>query len=223
MSAPAADGKGAPERLDHLLWACPDLAAGMRRFEALSGVAPKFGGVHSGGVTHNALVALGPRCYLEILAPTGPASPADDSFSRLARSMAEPGIITYCMRSAVSLEELAARARRAGAQEATVASNGRTTPEGVKLSWRWLAPKLERFGLAFPFFIDWLDSPHPATTLGPQAAGSGVRLRRFIVGHPDAAELGRVLLELGAPIETEPAPSLRFSAELDTPRGRIHL
>jgi hypothetical protein len=223
MSAHAADAKGAPEHLDHLLWACADLAAGTRRFEELSGVAPKFGGVHASGVTHNALVALGPRCYLEILAPTGPASPADDSFSRLARGMPKPGIITYCMRSSVGLDELAARARRAGAQEATVESNGRTTPEGVALSWRWLAPKLERFGLAFPFFIDWLDSPHPATTLAPHAAGSGVRLRRFVVGHPQAAELGRVLLELGSPIETEPAPSLRFTVELDTPRGRILL
>jgi hypothetical protein len=223
MSAHVADAKVPPECLDHLLWACADLAAGVDRFEALSGVRPKFGGVHRSGATHNALVALGPRCYLEILAPTGPASPADDSFSRLARSMPEPGIITYCMRSTVGLDELAARARRAGARETTVASNGRTTPEGVQLSWRWLAPKLERFGLAFPFFIDWHDSPHPAATLTAHAAGSGVRLRRFVVGHPQAAELGRELLDLGSPIETEPATGLRFTVELDTPRGRIRL
>jgi hypothetical protein len=111
MSAHAADAKAVPERLDHLLWACADLETGIRRIEALSGVPPKFGGVHASGVTHNALVALGPRCYLEILAPTGPASPADDWFSRRARSMPEPGVITYCMRSAVGLDEIAARAR----------------------------------------------------------------------------------------------------------------
>ena len=220
MSAHAADANASPERLDHLLWACADLAAGMRRFEALSGVPPKFGGVHAGGVTHNALVALGPRCYLEILAPTGPASPADDWFSRLARSMPEPGIITYCMRSAVDLDELAARARRAGAQETTPAGNGRTTPEGVELSWRWLAPKLERFGLAFPFFIDWLDSPHPAAT----APGRGdVRLADFAVGHPHAEDLLRTLTELGTPVDTYTATAIEFRVRLHTPRGIVAL
>jgi len=28
------------------------------------GVSPRYGGVHASGLTHNALVALGPRCYL---------------------------------------------------------------------------------------------------------------------------------------------------------------
>ena len=153
--------------LDHIIWACSDLEYGSRRFEALTGVQPRFGGVHASGLTHNALVGLGNRCYLEILAPVGPAGPGDDAWCRLARAAREPRIMTYCLRSARPLSELASTFVALGWKNSVVASNGRTTPEGVRLRWQWLAPTVERFGLAFPFFIDWLDSPHPGSLLVP--------------------------------------------------------
>lgn len=218
-----------PPQLDHILWACADLEEGVRRFETLTGVRARFGGVHASGVTHNALVALGPRCYLEILAPTGPATAAEDEFSRLARSSSSPRVVTYCLRSPVTLSELAARAARAGLSNLMVTSNGRTTPDGVRLSWEWLAPKTDRFGLAFPFFIDWRESPHPAQMLAAAASTTttttapAVRLRRLAVGHPEAHDLERLLVELGSPVETEPAAQPHFVVELDTPRGRVLL
>jgi hypothetical protein len=211
------------ESLDHILWACADLEDGIRRFEDLTGLTPRFGGVHAGGRTHNALIALGPRCYLEILAPTGPESPQDDAFTRLARERREPKVVTFCMRSALRLDDVARRAAALGALDAIVESNGRTTPEGVKLTWRWVSPKLDRFGLAFPFFIDWQDSPHPAEMLELQAPGDAARLERFVVAHPAAADLERTLIELGAPVATEAAAAAHFTVELHTPRGRILL
>ena len=38
--------------LDHIIWACADLEHGSRRFEALTGVHPRYGGVHASGLTH---------------------------------------------------------------------------------------------------------------------------------------------------------------------------
>ena len=35
--------------LDHIIWACDDLERGSRRFEALTGVSPRYGGVHASG------------------------------------------------------------------------------------------------------------------------------------------------------------------------------
>jgi len=208
------------EFLDHIIWACDDLERGARRFEALTGVAPSYGGAHASGLTHNALVGLGPRCYLEILAPTGPETPAEDAWCRLARTAREPRILTYCLRSSRPLRQLAQIAAGAGADNALVASNGRVTPQGIRLNWQWLAPAFDRFGLAFPFFIDWLDSPHPAAS----AQNSGeIGLMEFAVGHPQADDLRRTLSELGASIATYTAAAIEFRMLLRTPRGTVSL
>jgi hypothetical protein len=209
--------------LDHIIWACAELDAGSRRFEALTGVRPRFGGMHASGLTHNALVKIGPRCYLEILAPTGPASADDDEWCRIARAAREPQIMTYCLRSARPLSDLAAIARARGWKNAVVASNGRRTPDGVDLRWQWVAPKIHGLGLAFPFFIDWLDSPHPAEMLAHEQAAAGVALRELVVLHPEASRLSACLADLGAAIETQSADRPAFRVVLETPRGSVSL
>ncbi len=209
--------------LDHIIWACADLEHGSRRFEALTGVRPRYGGVHASGLTHNALIGLGNRCYLEILAPVGPAGPEDDHWCQIARTAHEPQILTYCLRSARPLSELASTFAAYGWNNALVASNGRTTPEGVRLRWQWLAPAVERFGLAFPFFIDWLDSPHPAETLNAAQSETGILLKRFAVGHPDATGLRRTLADIGSPVETYAADDVQFCVQLQTPLGALSL
>lgn len=207
------------EHLDHIIWACDDLAAGSRQFASLTGVTPRFGGVHASGLTHNALVKIAARCYLEILAPTGPASADDDEWCRIARSTHEPRIMTYCQRSARRLSDLAAVARSHGWGDAVVAENGRRTPEGVELRWEWVAPKVDGLGLAFPFFIDWLDSPHPAQML----EDTGLFLREWVVEHPEAPRLNAVLAELGSPLGARTAEQAAFRLVLETPRGTVTL
>ncbi len=209
--------------LDHIIWACDDLERGSRQFETRTGVRPRYGGVHASGLTHNALIGLGNRCYLEILAPVGPAGPGDDHWCQIARTAHEPQILTYCLRSPRPLSELASAFAAYGWNNAVVASNGRTTPEGVRLRWQWLAPTVERFGLAFPFFIDWLDSPHPAETLRAAQSETGILLQRFAVGHPDATGLRRTLADIGSPVETYAADDVQFCVQLQTPLGAVSL
>jgi hypothetical protein len=207
------------EHLDHIMWACTDLEAGCRQFESLTGVRPRFGGVHASGLTHNALVRIGPRCYLEVLAPVGPASADDDAWCRIARAAREPRIVTYCQRSARPLSELAAIGQARRWKDAVVAGNGRRTPDGVDLRWQWIAPKVDGLGLAFPFFIDWLDSPHPAQMLDH----TGISLREWVVQHPQAPLLSTLLAELGSPTETQTAGQAAFRLVLETPRGIVPL
>jgi hypothetical protein len=131
--------------------------------------------------------------------------------------------LTYCLRSPRPLSELAPIFQALGWKNAVVLSNGRTTPEGVRLRWQWLAPTAERFGFAFPFFIDWLDSPHPAESLGVPQPESGILMQSFAVGHRDATELRRTLTEIGSTVDTFAADGVQFRLQLQTPRGPVSL
>jgi hypothetical protein len=124
------------------------------------------------------------------------------------------------MRSPRALRDLAKDAEAHGWKNTAVAANGRERPDGVKLRWEWLAPAVEELGLAFPFFIDWLDSPHPSESAGSLEE---ISLRHFAVGHPLAAELSQALADCGVNVETFASPTACFRVELDTPRGRIVL
>jgi Glyoxalase-like domain len=211
------------DSLDHIVWICDDLDRGTRRFEDLTGATPRFGGVHASGLTQNALVGLGGRRYFEILAPAKAAGSDDDTWTQLARAACEPRVLTYCLRSPQPLADLARAAVARGWTNAHVQSNGRSRPDGVRLRWQWLAPVVEPFGPAFPFFIDWLDSPHPSGATPAQEPDGGVSLRRFSVGHPRAAALAQVLADCGVHVDTYEAASTSFRVQLDTPRGIVEL
>jgi hypothetical protein len=55
--------------LDHILRAAPDLGAGEKIIETLTGIAPARGGVHPGLGTRNSLMNLDSGIYFEIISP----------------------------------------------------------------------------------------------------------------------------------------------------------
>src|SRR5689334_2522280 len=56
-------------RVDHLVYATPDLERGIREVERLLGIRAIHGGQHPGRGTRNAIIPLGPGVYLEIIGP----------------------------------------------------------------------------------------------------------------------------------------------------------
>src|SRR2546421_11554199 len=105
-----------PALLDHIILGCKDLDRGIDLVEENTGVRPAMGGIHPGRGTRNALLSLGERRYLEIIAP----DPKQDRIEPFAQKqvaqltkLPSPRLINWAAHPG-DLETFAARLREAG-------------------------------------------------------------------------------------------------------------
>ena len=205
------------ERIDHLVFATADLDSGIACVEELFGVSVVAGGHHPDFGTHNALVSLGQRTYLEIVAPDPKRT--EPSLPELFRlhQIDQPQLVTWAVRGN-GLDNVAANAVGAGFDLGSVASGSRLTQEGTLLEWLLTDPYADRLGGIIPFFIDWLDTPHPASSL-PRACV----LQRLTFLHPDVslAEAAFTSIGITANVSYGPVPSML--ATIETPTGVVTL
>ncbi|MDD9205871.1 VOC family protein [Georgenia sp. 10Sc9-8] len=214
-----------PVTLDHLLWAVPDLTAGVQDFADLTGVTPVPGGAHPGLGTANYLVALersdrpdGPRtCYLEIIGPDPAQQLPADQVNLGVGHVTRPTLHTWAVRPD-DLDATVHAATVAGVDVGEVRSMERTTPDGRTLRWRLTARTPLPLDGVQPFLIDWVDTPHPS-----QADLPVLTLVDLTATAPDPAAAAHALETLGAPVPVSPDPSHGLHAVLDTPRGRVVL
>jgi hypothetical protein len=205
--------------LDHLLLGAADLDAGVAWVEKLTGVRGTVGGVHPGRGTRNALVSLGARQYLEIIAPD-PAQPSENLSMNL-RHLAQPRLIGWAA-VASDIHSLANRIRDAGHQMIGPRDGSRKKPDGRLLKWRTLG--LVTAGSEgevdpIPFFIQWsADSVHPS-----EDSPKGCTLTSFEFGHPNPESLRSEFQALGIDAAILVSRSARLTAILRTPRGDVTL
>ncbi len=201
--------------MDHLMWGAADLAAGMAEVEQLFGVAPAMGGAHQGLGTHNALLSLGDTAYLEIIAP----DPAQEH-AGLAASLAELtqcALITWAVRSS-DLAGLAVRAEALGLNTRGPIRTNRQTPDGAMLTWELLFLSGHKFGSQVPFFIDWLDVPHPAQT-NPRGGESA----ELTLTSPQSDELRKLLEKLDVEVRIEFGAEAGMQAVVAGSSGPVEL
>jgi glyoxalase-like protein len=204
-----------PSLLDHILLGCNDLQRGIAFVEERTGVPAAFGGVHPGRGTQNALLALGTRRYLEIMAP----DPKQSSVGQYAviRDLKEPRLIGWAAHRD-DLDQFAERLRQNGVAFEGPQPGSRQRPDGKVLHWKALRVKDDHGGL-LPFFIEWSkDSVHPS-----EDAPKGCTLRRFEVNTPETEDFltaaSRVELDLRTVSAAASEASLR--ATISGPKGEF--
>lgn len=206
-------------KTDHLVYAVPDLATALDQFEAEWGVRPRMGGKHPNG-THNALLALGPHTYLEIIAQDPEQPQAQGRSFGLDTPPSTPRLVTWAVASE-DLDLMVAAAQADGYNPGEIISGGRSRPDGVKLSWRstrtpaWPPPG----DGVVPFVIEWGEgTPHPSTD-----SPAGCRLLSLRAEHPQPDEIRRIFQTLGLEIEVAEASTSALIALIETPRGEREL
>ena len=204
-------------RVDHLVWATPDLDEGIRELERLTGVRASPGGKHPSWATHNALLALGPGIYLEILAPdpSVPRPPANGrsvSTGSTARGSSPGPPASRTSKTA------SRRSPKPASTSATSSPAAACAPTASPSEWRLTSPRAMLEAGVVPFLIDWGTSPHPSETAAP-----GLALVALAIEHPEPDHLRRLLtpFALDLPIHRASAPAL--VATIDSPRGRLEL
>ena len=206
-----------PTRPDHLIYATPDLQHGIDEIAALLGVSVNPGGSHPGFGTRNAIVPLGPRCYLEVIGP----DPEQTEFvgERIfgIDSLDHGKLVHWCVERQ-RLADFVTQVRSRGSEISDPVPMSRQTTEGQTLSWELAFPKSFGSPHPVPFFIDWGNSPHPAAAFPMEA-----ELITFEILHPQPDEVNEQL----AALSIEPCARFHavfgFAAQLQTPAGRIVL
>ena len=203
--------------VDHLVYATPDLSMGVQRIAEWLGVEPVPGGQHPGSGTRNALVALGPASYLEIVGPDpDQPRPGAPRWFRIDE-LQQPQLVTWAT-PVGDIHEVAHRGAAAGIHLGSIGDGRRIRADGVALTWRFSDPAVSVYDGVVPFLIDWGASPHPAMTAPP--GGELIDLR---AQHPNARAVKRCLDVLGLDVVIEHGESPLLVATIRTPRGDIEL
>lgn len=206
---------------DHLVVAAATLEQGEEHIEATLGVRPRRGGKHGAMGTHNSLLKLGPKSFLEVIAidPEG-AAPA-----RLRWFALDSAAMRDALRTGPRLIHWVARSRDIDAsRRASPIELGAVQPmERGTFRWRITIPddgQLPGSGLV-PTLIQWSDERHPADGL----ADSGVGLTALAGAHPEPAAIRAALAALGLSdaLKVTFSATPRLAAFLRTPRGAVTL
>jgi catechol 2,3-dioxygenase-like lactoylglutathione lyase family enzyme len=201
---------------DHLVVVAQDLRRGCDWVEERLGVRPQPGGKHIAMGTHNALLSLGPRFYLEVIAvdPDGakPSRPRwfDLDEPRMRAAMAEGPHLAHWVARTGDIDTAAARLPDLGVPMPMARGD---------LTWRITIPDDgHRPGRGLvPTLIQWPGPQHPTDRM----IDSGCRLVAIAGEHPDPALVRAELATLGLSetMKVTYGKSPRIAAMIRTARG----
>ena len=210
-------GPRVPGMLDHILLGCADLERGIAFVEGKTGVKAAFGGVHPGRGTQNALLSLGEKHYLEIIAPDPKQESKGDAIATYVATLAGPRLVTWAAHPE-NIAELAKKLMKEKVVAAGPTPGSRERPDGKVLHWSTLNLQNNLNGL-LPFFIEWsAESVHPSVD-----APKGCEVRSFVAVSPNPETLAMKYRQIGIQISVERGEKDELRARIAGPKGEMEL
>lgn len=204
-------------RLDHIIFATPDLDLGIDTLEKRLGVRATRGGQHPGHGTRNAFIGLEGEKFLEILGPDPDQPPPTRARWLSIDTLQEPRLTGWAAKGH-HLQRLVDDVARQGVNLGKVLSGRRTNKDGSVLSWDFTDPYTRLADGIVPFFIDWGDTPHPSRLAAP-----GAKLNDLWAEHPEPMPVQTMLRLLGLDLPVRAGPEAALVADISGPHGRIEL
>jgi hypothetical protein len=194
----------------------PDLGESVRAFEERYGLRAVPGGRHPGAGTANAIVEIGNRQYLELIAVVDAEEASASGRGRRVLEAIARGdtFATWAVRVG-NLEQMKAVLREDG----PIMPGARERPDGTRLEWRTLEPAAAASARGVPFMISWGGEVHP----GARGDGHVARLLlEDIPGGPVNALLQRVGLDVDYELRDGPSAKL-LAVELEIGGRRLSI
>lgn len=206
------------KKVDHIVYAVPNLAAAIQHIESKFGVAPVIGGVHPTQGTMNALLNLGDGCYFELLA-IDPNNSQITPPRWMGIDLIQAAQIT---RWAVQSEDMASDGATLQAYHpkmGQVTGGQRRTNSGSLLTWQLSMPLTEPEVEVVPFLLDWSQSDrHPTEQLPERCRLVGIELT-----HPNPEAIQPLFQSLSLDLNVAVGPTPSIQIRVDSPNGVVVL
>ncbi len=205
-------------RLDHIVYSCPSLEQGIDEIGSLLGVNPVYGGKHLSFGTYNALVGLGKRKYLEIIAVD-----PENKDATLPRWMGVDLLDQQCRltRWAIKSPNIKDEAQllqgfRPGLDQ--IMEGSRVKSDGTTLHWQLTRPLTHPLVEPLPFLIYWEGKIHPADDLKHECSIASVS-----ISCEGDEKVENLIRKLCSDVEIQNKPTNRIEVEINCPKGRVIL
>lgn len=201
-------------RLDHLVLAVPSLPYGIQAIEEKLGVRAVYGGRHPGLGTHNALIHLGNKSYLEIIGPDPRQEIAGPLWFGIDK-VQELTLVSWAIQES-DIESSVEGLHQIGAYPGPIQDGSRLLSDGTYLTWRYTDPRPLLGDGIVPFFIDWGTSPHPTDSLEQD-----IVIQDMKAVHPQVNTVKKMLDVLQIEMIVEQGATPELQVLLNTPKGQI--
>jgi len=202
--------------LDHIVYAVPNLEAAVEAFEKMSGVRPMIGGRHLTKGTKNAVVNLGNRAYLEIIAIDEDNENVTSNRWMGVDLINKPKVTRWSLKSE-NLQEDSQVLSNYRSEMGVISGGQRQTTSGDLLSWEMILPLASPEVELVPFMTDWSSSSvHPTESM-PDIC----RFLGFEFEHIEPKSLSKTMNELGLDLAIKKSENISIKVKIDTPNGII--